>query len=287
MSLILNRFLLSAEECELLLELEEAHSLQIVSEKLGRDHSVVSRNLKRISEKAPVVEKKAGRWVLTEVGKKFNESSRLMISTQSLLNHSQQSLRIGTNREFAARMIGPALKELMNIFPNTQLTINSYESGTEQALLSGQIDIGIDCDRPNDPEVGYKLILDEPIVAVCGKGFFKIHKKKIDEKKYLNLPYLLCERLHPDKILSQLENHSGMVAKFNDIATTRAACVQNVGWSLLPRYAIQDELKSKVLIQIDTSNYGKAKYGVWWIRHRNYLKGTIEKLGTWLDSKEL
>ncbi len=287
MSTIANRFLLSADECELLLELEESRSLQTISEKLGRDHSVISRNLKRISEKAPVVEKKANRWVLTEVGKKFNESSRLMIATQSLLSQSQQSLRIGTNREFSARVIGPALKELMALFPYTQLTINSYEHGTEEALLKGQIDIGIDCDRPNDPEVGYKLILDEPIIAVCGKGFLKTHKEKITNKNYLNLPYLLCERLHPDKILAKLENHSGMIAKFNDIATARAACVQNIGWSLLPRYAIQDELKANTLIQIDTSNYGKSKYGVWWSRNRSYLKGTVDKIGTWLESKEL
>ncbi len=287
MSILNNRFLLSAEECELLLELEESRSLQIVSEKLGRDHSVISRNLKKIADKAPVVEKKSGRWVITEVGKKFNESSRLMIATQSLLSQSQQSLRIGTNREFSARMMAPAINELIALFPNTVLTINSYENGTEEALLKGQIDVSIDCDRPNDPEIGYKLILDEPIIAVCGKNFFKAHKEKIESKNYFNLPYLLCERLHPDKILSRLENHSGVVAKFNDIATTRAACVESIGWSLLPKYAIQKELAAKTLIQIDLTNYGKSKYGVWWIRNRNYLKGTIDKLNSWLKEKEL
>lgn len=287
MNIATNRFLLSAEECELLLELEEARSLQTISQKLGRDHSVISRNLKRISEKAPVVEKKSGRWVLTEVGKKFNETSRLMIATQSLLNQSQQSLRIGTNREFSARVIGPSMKELLEIFPHTQLTINSYEHGTEEALLKGQIDIGIDCDRPNDPEIGYKLLIDEPIIAVCGKAFLKAHKEAILSKNYFNLPYLLCERLHPDKILSKLENHSGMVARFNDIATARAACIQGIGWSLLPEYAIQDELEAKTLIQMDHTNYGKSKYGVRWIRNRSYLKKPVEKIETWLKSKEL
>lgn len=282
-----SRFLLSADECELLLRLEESQSLQIVAEKMGRDHSVISRNLKRISEKASVVEKKSGRWILTDIGKRLNESSRAMIAMQASLGQSQQILRIGTNREFAARVLGPDLSQFLKLFPHTQLTINSYERGTEEALLKGQIDIGLDCERPNDPEIAYKLVVDELIVAVCGKHFYKTHQKKILSGEYVNLPHLICERLAPDKILSKLENHPHVIARFNDIATTRAACVHDIGWALLPHYAVKQELKAKSLIQIDKSTYGKSKYGVWWIRHRSYLRESVEKSTAWLASKEL
>jgi DNA-binding transcriptional LysR family regulator len=282
-----NRFLLTAEECELLLELEEAPSLSTVAEKMGRDHSVISRCLKRVSEKAPVVEKKAGRWMLTEVGKKFNNSSRTMIAAQASLSQTYQSIRIGTNREFAARVLGPDLGILMALLPKTSLSINAYENGTEEALLNGQIDIGFDCDRPHDPEIAYKLIADEPILPVCGKSFYKKHQKAIQTGNYIGLPHLMCERLYPDKILSKLENHPEVVARFNDIATVRAACLQNVGWALLPGYAVKEELLAKKLIQMDDGTYGKSKYGIWWVRHRPYLKDTVEKLTGWLQSKEL
>ncbi len=282
-----NRFLLSAEECELLLVFEETASLQKVAEVIGRDHSIVSRSLKRISEKLPVVDKKSGRWTLTEMGKQLNEASRAMLSVQSSLGQKQQTLRIGTNREFAARIMGPDLSTILQKFPNTILTINSYEGGTENALLKGQIDLSIDCDRPYNPEIAYKLIAEEPIVAICSKSFYKAHQKKIANKDYLALPHLLCDRLHPDKILSKLEANAQVVAKFNDVATTRAACLQGIGWALLPSYAIKTELAAKSLIQIDPTFFGKSKYGIWWIRHRTYLKDSVDKLATWLSSQQL
>lgn len=282
-----NTFLLSSEESELLLQLEEALSLQQIADQMGRDHSVVSRSLKKMSDKLPVVDKKGGRWVLTEMGKKFNEASRMMIAMQTSFSQTQQTLRLGTNREFAARVLGPDLGSLIKIFPNTHLLVNSYERGVEEALLKGQIDIGFDCDRPNDPEIAYKLILDEPIIAICSKSFFKTHQKKIAQEDYLDLPHLLCERLHPDKILLKVENNLKIIARFNDIATARAACLQGIGWALLPRYAISDELKNKTLIQMDTKIYGKSKYGLWWIRHRIYLKESVDKMLQWMDSKEL
>ena len=268
-----------------MLQLEQTQSLQEVALKFGRDHSVVSRSLKKISEKLAVVDKKAGRWILTELGKKFNEATRALIATQTSLSQTQQSIRIGTNREFAARIVGPDLNYLMGLFPDTIFTINSYENGTEEVLLNGQIDIGIDCDRPNDPEIAYKLLIDEPIIVVCSDIFLKANRKRISD--YLELPHLLCERLHPDKVLSKLENHPTTVARFNDVATTRSACLQGLGWALLPAYAIQEELDSKRLIQIDKQFYGKSKYGLRWVRKRSYLKNSVEILSQWLQSKKL
>lgn len=287
MVLTSNRFLLSAEECELLLELEECQSLTAAAEKLGRDHSVISRSLKRLSEKAHVVEKKAGRWIVTETGKNFNNSSRAMIAAQTSLMQTHQSIRIGTNREFAARVLGPDLATLMALLPKTNLSINAYESGTEEALLKRQIDIGMDCDRPQDPDIAYKLLLDEPIIPVCGKAFYKKHQKTILEGKYMSLPHLMCERLYPDKILSKHENQLDIMARFNDIATARAACLQNIGWALLPSYAVSDELQAKTLIKMEDVGYGKSKYGIWWIRNRPNLKSTVEVLSAWLQAKTL
>lgn len=282
-----HRFLLSTDECELLLLLEESSSLQLVAEKMGRDHSVISRILKRISEKMPTVEKKAGRWILTEMGKRFNEASRSMIATQTSLSHTQQILRIGTNREFSARVLGPDLGRVLEFFPNTDLTINAYENGVESALLKGQADVGIDCARPNDPEIAHKLITHEPIISVCGKEFFKKHEEFLAKGEYFGLPHLLCDRLHPAHILAQSENNFSIAARFNDIATARSACVQNVGWALLPIYAISSELKCKDLIRIDEATYSNLAYGIWWIRHRVYLQNSVEKLAQWLRSKTL
>jgi DNA-binding transcriptional LysR family regulator len=167
------RFPLSSEQCELILAFEGTPTLSALAHNVGRDISVVSRNLARVAEKLPVVEKKSGRWVLTDMGRRLNNHTRDSLQFQYGLSQKQTLLRIGTNREFAARIVGPRLKELMQVLPKTILNIHSDESGTEAPLLEGLIDIGLDCERPFAPEIAYKLFLDEKIVAVSAPRFFK------------------------------------------------------------------------------------------------------------------
>lgn len=287
MKISANKFPLSTGDCELLLEFEQYPSLQELSLRMGRDHSIIARALKRLSEKFPVVEKSGGKWTLTDLGRKINESSRSALASQLTTLNEQATLRIGTNREFACQVIATDFKTLRDLFPKTALSIHTFEQGTENALLQGHMDVGFDCDRPYSPEIAYKLIVDEPIVAVATKEFIKTHKKKIASGNYLDLPHLLCERLHPDKVLSRPDNQLIIEGRFNDIATTREVCVQGSGWATLPAYAIKRELESGKLQKIDDKVFGKSKYGVWWLRSRPHLKETCDKLIQWLSMQKL
>lgn len=282
-----NRFPLSTDDCELLLEFESCSSLQDLADRMMRDHSIVARSLKRLSEKFPVVEKRAGKWTLTALGRKMNESTRTALANQISTLNEQSTLKIGTNREFASRVVAADIKNIRAQFSKTQISIFTFEQGTENALLQGHIDIGFDCDRPFAPEIAYKLSVDEPILAVASKEFIRSHKAAISKGEYLKLPHLLCERLHPDKILSHSDNQLNIEGRFNDIGTTRAVCLQGQGWALLPRYAIQEELNSGKLVQIEEDSFGKTKYGIWWLRSRPHLKETCEKLNAWLMKQEL
>ncbi len=280
-------FQLTTDECQLLLLFELTQSLQSVAKTMGRDHSVVARSLKRIAERFPVVEKKGGKWFLTKMGRDLNEGTRSAINLQNAVLDSETSLRIGTNREFASRVLCSDFLQFQKLFPKVELTINSYQSGTEPALLSGQIDIAIDCERPYDPDISYKLVVDEEIIAVATKSFIKSSKKDFLSDDFRIWPHLLCERLNPDKILMSLENRVQVCAKFNDIAATREACIQGVGWSLLPFYAVKKELSSGHLVRISEKTYGKSKYGVWWLRGRPYLKESCETISKWLSQQSL
>ena len=284
---IKNQFPLTSEECELLLEFETVPSLTEVAKRVGRDHSVVARALKRIGERYPVVEKRAGRWILTEMGRKLNDCTRASLARQSSVLSSQAALRIGTNREFASRVLAEDILAIQALFPNTELCVNSYEAGTELPLLQGQIDIGIDCDRPNDPEISYKLVVDEPIIAVASKAFARKHQKEIAKQSYSALPHILCERLNPDKFMEKTESQVRIAARFNDIAAARAACLHGLGWALLPRYAVKTELEAGDLVQIQEMTMVRYKYGIWWPRRRTYLKPTVESLIAWLGRKTL
>jgi DNA-binding transcriptional LysR family regulator len=283
----MNGFIIDSEECELLLAFEVAPNLEKLSETMGRDISNISRALTRMAGKLPVIEKKGGRWVLTDQGRKLNQHTRDSILYQRSLFQKQTWLRLGTNREFASRILGKNLMTLQTLLPETQIRICAFESGVEQALLDGVIDIGIDCERPFNPDVAYKLAITEPIVVVCSPSYRKAHSKEFKDEGFLSLPHLLCDRLSPDVIFKKSENRLNVLASFNDIATTRAACEEGLGWALLPRYAVQKELEQRTLIEITTVKAGESNYGVWWLRGRRYLEVTAIKMQDWLKEVDL
>ena len=243
--------------------------------------------LSQIIQKYPALEKQGGNRKITEIGKKLNHLTRETLKMQRVLIQNQTNLRIGTNREFGAQILGPHFSSLLKEFPKTHFLIYTFEHGTEEALLNGQTDIGIDCDRPNDPDIAYKLLIKEPVVAVCSPLFAKKHKNHFDNHQLHLLPYLSCSRIQPDKIFLEQENRINALASFNDIAVTRSVCLKGLGWALLPKYAVKKELENKKLVLVLKKEFGNYQYGLRWSRSRKIDKHTIEKLSKWLKERVL
>ncbi len=70
------RFPLTSEQLELLLAYEQSKSLQDLAGAMAKDSSVISRNLQRLADTAPVLVKVKGRWQLTPLGLQINSNSR-------------------------------------------------------------------------------------------------------------------------------------------------------------------------------------------------------------------
>ncbi|MDA8792101.1 LysR family transcriptional regulator [Bacteriovoracaceae bacterium] len=278
-----DRMTLSKDESELLMAFEQAESIEKVANVLKKDPSGVSRQIKKITEVCDALEKKNGKWRITELGKKLNSITRNYIAQQNLTIHGKRLLRIGTNREFASRILATSFSRLQNSFPNFQFSLTTHENGTEESLINGEIDVSFDCGKPYDPIIGFKQIKSDEIVAVCAPDFYKKYHVEIEKNKLNQIPHLLCVRLYPHLRSNQEEFHSNVIASFNDIATTREVCLHSVGWALLPQYSVQKELKEEKLIKIKSHQWETTKYGVWWSRERFKDQSTILELQSFLE----
>ncbi|WP_413290982.1 LysR substrate-binding domain-containing protein [Bdellovibrio sp. HCB337] len=283
----LSRFPLTSEESELLMLFDEFQDIKIISQKMTRDPSGVSRGLKKLAEKFPVIEKRAGRWQMTPLGAELNALNRNFIQAQNSLLRSQSRLRIGTNREFASRVVAPRLADLDGVLRGVRIDLLSFEGGVEQALKSGAIDIGFDCGRPADPLVSYKMLIKEPIAPYCSKKFFKEHKRDIEAKNWAALPHILCERLYPDRIMNLSERSWQVASHVNDIASARELAKAHKGWALLPNYSVSREVEEGDLVNIGLEQYEVEKYGIWWLRERKFLQSTVETLSGWMKDLTL
>jgi nicotinamidase-related amidase len=80
------KFPLTSDQLELLLLFERHKGLAELAKAMGRDSSVISRQLQKLASEFPVIAKEQGKWVLTAVGKTINEvTARVIEEYQSSL----------------------------------------------------------------------------------------------------------------------------------------------------------------------------------------------------------
>jgi DNA-binding transcriptional LysR family regulator len=280
------KFILSAEEAELLVQFEVNPGLDPLARTLGRDRTVISKQLKKIASKGDFLTKVAGRWAITETGKQYNDLTKDYLLSLNRLAQGQTHLKIGATREFAANILATHGDELFKAIGASSVSIHAYEDGVEKALLSGQIDLGFDCGRPYSPEIKYKLLLKEPIVAVASSSFFKKVKEVKKFKELGSFSHILCDRLAPDQVSKKDIQLSDIRFRTNDIATAKNLCLAGHGWALLPKYSIAKEIKSKRLKVIGDFVFEEEKFGVWALRTRVNLTPFYDQTISWLTKNQ-
>lgn len=284
---IQTKALISTDEAEVLCQFETYPSLEQLSLRMGRDLTVLSKILKRISEKTDALIKVSGRWKLTESGKSLNQATRDYLLSQYSIINGKSLLRVGTNREFAARVIAPNIQQFHQSFPNHEIAIFAFESGTETALLDGRIDLGFDCGRPRSPDVLHKSLVDEEIIAIATPRFCLRHRSSFQKQDFSQAPHLLYDRMPPEKYMGPAGQQVKILSQANDIATIRTMCLQGIGWALLPKYAVQEELDKGALKPCHSERYDSDRYGVWRLRSRKHLSADFTSACKWLSSIKL
>lgn len=284
----MNAFALETDEALLLLEYEKSESITEVAKVFKRDPSVISRSLKKLADKLPVLEKNQGKWIVTELGKKFNAwTTEAVLSQRNILNQ-RVTLKIASTREFANRYLIGSISEL---FPSDKFHIHimTFDKDSELLLLNGQADFVFDCGKPYDPQIAFKRSAQENMSLVVSPEFKNEHKiKTSDDLTELN--HIHYSRNNLAKLYSMTKDKVNISMTLNDIALVRSAIVNSQGWGMLPTYTIKKELKEKSLVEIEqTKNWTLTsyKFGVWWNRDKSYLKEHVDKLSDWLSVQNL
>ncbi len=281
------KFLLTSEELELLMAFETNRSLEQLSLTLGRDPTVISRALKRIASKAPVIEKLAGRWSITPMGRKMNSATIDLLLASDVILRESTSLRIGSNQQFVPRVLVPSIEILLEELKVENLTVKTFAEGTERALLDGQIDVSFDCGKPHSNEISFKQCIEEPISIICSPSFYAKNRLSFDEENLKDIPMILCDRLLPDRLAPEEQIGQRGSLYFNDIASARAACLHGLGWMFIPLYAARTEIEARRLMCPYKKSWGREKYGIWWLRSRKFVIPSVKILANWLSSQKL
>lgn len=85
------KFDLDSDQLELLLAFESNSSLSHLAALLHRDPSVVSRNIQRLAEAAPVMVKQGGKWHISPLGKQINVKTKEFLKELNVLLNTEKS----------------------------------------------------------------------------------------------------------------------------------------------------------------------------------------------------
>ncbi|MFY7991672.1 MAG: LysR substrate-binding domain-containing protein [Bacteriovoracaceae bacterium] len=233
----MSRFNIQTDEAEILLYLEKSLNLREVGEFLGKDVSVISRRLKSLSERTPFLIKQDNQWRLTPAGRKFNDWTRRAMSEQESLMNAQTKLVVATTREFSSLVMCPDLKWWARHLSHFE--ISTTDDGIESQLLKGVADFGFDCGTPYSPQIAFKR---GPAEEFCLVFSPKLDIKKIHDIS--SLPFYFYSRLSLRELkeVCKIDSLQPTIL-FNDMASVRSALIHGAGWSILPRYVIDEEVK--------------------------------------------
>lgn len=278
------RFDINAEDSELIIQFARLKSLSKIAEAMGKDPSVISRKLKYLAEVHELLEKVGGKWQLTARGEALVEWAHDAIYSQKLALNQQKSMRIGSTREFASRILLPNLSSLIDTDDLTISFVTSDE-GVENLILSGSVDFAFDCGRPRDPSISFRRVIDERFVTVASAQFIK--KFKIKSFKDLSELDRLRFGRTENSILDLRVESAAFFGTFSDIATLREACCLGHGWAILPLYTVEKEVAKRQLKIITGQKIQNERYGVWWQRERASIMPWVEKAAVWLQKQSL
>jgi DNA-binding transcriptional LysR family regulator len=278
------KYPLSSEACEILLHLEHSENLREIAEKVGRDVSVVSRKLQALASSTPFLTKIQNQWRLTTPGLEFNRWTRTAITEQRRLLMQADVVRIATTREFASRVMAPALDAFAAWGAGVEII--SLSDGVEAALLERKADFGFDCGTPYSPSIAFHRGPAEGYVVVQS-GKAKRPARSVAE--LASTPFLFYNRMDLAEIRQTLElKEMSSNAYFNDIATLRSALEHHDGWSVLPAYAVREEIQKGTIRALKTPvELESTTFGLWWNRENAPRPDLLKNALAWLKKQKL
>jgi DNA-binding transcriptional LysR family regulator len=260
-------FKIPSADCAFLSELNKHGSLSNLCSERNIDKGFASRKLSRIANLAAVLEKVNGKWELTQMGVELINWYQEASEKQKSILNAQAQLRIATTQIISERIISPVLDKLKKDLELEKMAILSGFVDVEHALLSRQIDCAIFCSIPKTPEIRYKKVFKYPLVLVAPYGW---DKNISDPVKLLkDYPYVSHTQMNMRGMLRVEENVPPAVIEFDHISGVRQAIIQGIGWSILPLYAIADEITRKQVICLNAITLPhNEEFQLWWVPGR-------------------
>lgn len=249
-------------------------SFSEAARELSFTQGAVSRQIKALEEQLGVqlfvrIKKRV---YLTEAGaayaKEIREALKIIARASLALKANPQggTLNLAILPTFGTRWLAPRLNDFLSQHPG--ITVNLSTKLVPFDFERESLDAAIHFGRPDWPNTGYLKLMNEQTIPVGSPDLIANHAIKSPED-FQQAPLLHLET-RPDAWEKWLEEYNidagslpGML--FDQFATMAQAAVHGIGFALLPKFLINNELSEGKLAPVfekTSSGYG-SYYLVW------------------------
>lgn len=259
---------MNTKNLETLMAIIETGSFQKAATRLDYTPSAVTSQIKQLENELSIrlFEKIGRKMELTQAAKDVLPIIEAILNNVEQLNNYKKDISeiTGTLRLVAPDSIfiynmQPIIKKILHTAPNIRLIVNSLPSHEiNKAIVDGSADIGIDCDKGNFPEsLIHKSLRSVPACLIASPfvdpketDFITPHQRKpfaiIGNEPKANYQMALAEYLDTKDIVLR------PFMKFQSIEAVKRSVINDLGIAYVPKFSVEDELKSGSLVQLKT-----------------------------------
>lgn len=275
---------MNTKNLETLMAIIETGSFQKAAARLDYTPSAVTSQIKQLENELSIklFEKIGRRMALTQAARDVLPLIETILSSVEQLNNYKKDISeiTGTLRLVAPDSIfiynmQPIIKEILHTAPNIRLIVNSLPSHEiNQAIVDGSADIGIDCDKGSFPETLVHrplrsvaaCLIASPFIDPGETDFITPHQRKpfaiIGNEPKANYQTALTAYLAAKDIVLR------PFMKFQSIEAVKRSVMNDLGIAYVPKFSVEEELKTGALVQLRTELDGRLYPSVC-VYHKN------------------
>lgn len=290
----MEKYLVSSDDCMVLLALRDSRSLREAAKSLACDPGGLLRKVQRIADELDLVQKRQGKWTLTERGEALVAWTMESILSQRQLLEGESVVRFAAPTWFAERVLIPRVSDLpLETGRRPMVEFIVPGQGFELALMEGKCDYAVACHPPESPVIAHRQVRAERWVVVASPQFLHasglvsrlsagVKKREVTLTELLGLSFVRHSALNPEQFFSS-EQVSATTLTVDNLAGVRAAVVNGLGWSFVPFALVAEEVRAHRLVEVRHPISMDRKVCVWWLR--NSVRGRIKvsQVSAWIE----
>lgn len=255
---------LDLQQLRMFFALVQVGSYTEAAKRVYRTQSAVSHAIRKLERSigATLIDQKGRSFSLTEEGRRLYEACEtafyaLESASEAISQSSGRSLgriRMGGTVEFGCSVLMKHMTRFAKTHPDIDLEM-TLATELLDPLLRDELDLIVDCQEHNRPELRQDVLFRESYAAVCAPSY--------QQEMGLNVPMDLsaCTVLSPDRngvwwnrfLMSVSPMKRPSLTRTVIISHIRAcivAATRGLGVALVPRYSVLAELESGELVSL-------------------------------------